>query len=159
MSLVFSQSASLLATVVQQWTRSYLRVYQESKKPLMTAHVQTFLSEGLELMPMMAEAAPGLIHVSVFLFFAGLGDVTLNIKTTVAVATVVPIIICGFVYLYSVVTSLTDPQSSYRSPFARLIWYFLPNRFRCNFARMEACQGQHAMKQTKEREDRDVRAV
>jgi len=92
MSLVFSQSASLLAMVVQQWTRSRLRVYQGSKKPLMTARVQTFLSEGLELMPMMAEAAPGLIHVSVFLFFAGLGDVTLNIKTTVSVATVVPII-------------------------------------------------------------------
>ena len=33
MSLVCSLSASLLATVVQQWTRSYLRVYQRSNPP------------------------------------------------------------------------------------------------------------------------------
>lgn len=159
MSLVFSLSASLLATAVQQWTRSYLRVYQGAKKPLKTARVQTFLSGGLELMPMMAEAAPGLIHVSVFLFFIGLGDATLNINTRVGIATLVPIILCGLVYLYSVVTSLMDPQSSYRSPFSRLIWYFLRNRFRRTFERMEARQEQHAMKQTKAREDRDVGAV
>ena len=159
MSLVFSLSASLLATVVQQWARSYLRVYQGPKNPLTTARVQTFLSDGLELMPMMAEAAPGLIHISVFLFFAGLGDAILNVNTTVGIATVIPIAICGLVYLYSVVASLTDPQSSYRSPFSLLIWYFLPNRIRRTFKKMETRQERHAMKQTKEREDRDVRAV
>ena len=159
MSLVCSLSASLLATVVQQWTRSYLRVYQRSKKPLKTARIQTFLSEGLELMPMMAEAAPGLIHISVFLFFAGLADAILKISTIVGVTIVVPIIICGFAYLYSVVAPLTDPQSSYRSPFFRLIWYILRNRFRRTFEKMEARQEQHAMEKTKEREVRDVRAV
>ena len=159
MSLVCSLSASLLATVVQQWTRSYLRIYQRSKNPLRTARIQTFLSEGLELMPMMAEAAPGLIHLSVFLFFAGLGDVVMNINTTVGVTTIVPIIICAFAYLYSVIAPITDPQSSYRSPFSSLIWYILPNRFRRTFEKMEACQEQHAMNQTKERECRDVRAI
>ena len=159
MSLVCSLSASLLATVVQQWTRSYLRVYQRSKNPLRTARIQTFLSEGLELMPMMAEAAPGLIHISVFLFFAGLADAILKINTIVGVTIVVPIIICGFAYLYSVVAPLKDPQSSYRSPFFRLISYILRNRFRRTFEKMEARQEQHAMEQTKEREDRDVRAV
>jgi len=159
MSLVFSLSASLLATVVQQWARSYLRVYHGSKKPLKTARVQTFLSEGLERMPMMAEAAPGLVHVSVFLFFVGLGDAVLNINTTIGVATIVPIIICGFVYLYSTVTSLTDPRSSYRSPFSRLMSYILRNRFHRAFKKMEERQEKHAMNPTKGREDRDVRAV
>jgi len=110
-------------------------------------------------MPMMAEAAPRLIHVSVFLFFAGLADAALNINTTVGVATVVPIIICGFFYLYSLVAPLTDPQSSYRSPFSGLIWYILRNRFRRTFAKMESHQEQHAMKHTEQRVDRDVRAV
>ena len=110
-------------------------------------------------MPMMAEAAPGLIHLSVFLFFAGLGDVVMNINTTVGVTTVVPIIICGSTYLYSVIAPITDPQSSYRSPFSSLIWYIIPNRFRCTFEIMEARQEQHAMNQTKERKDRDVRAI
>ena len=159
MSLVFSLSASLLATVVQQWARSYLRVYQGPKNPLKTARVQMFFSDGLILMPIMAEATPGLVHASVFLFFAGLGESILNINTTVGVATIFPIFICEFVYLYSVVASLTDPQSSYRSPFSLLIWYFLPNRIRRTFKKMEARQEQHAMKHTKERKDRDVRAV
>ena len=159
MSLVSSLSASLLATVVQQWTRSYLHVYQRSKNPLKTARIQMILSEGLELMPMMAEAAPGLIHVSVFLFFAGLADAILNINTTAGVTTVVPIIICGFFYLYSVFAPLTDPQSSYRSPFSRLMRYTLRNRFRRTFSKMEARQEQHAMSQTKGRGNRDVRAV
>ena len=159
MSLVCSLSASLLATVVQQWTRSYLRVYQRSKNPLKTARIQTFLSEGLELMPMMAEAAPGLIHISVFLFFAGLADAILKINTIIGVTIVVPITICGFAYLYSVIAPLTDPQSSYRSPFFRLIWYILRNRLRRTFEKMEARQEQHAMELTKEREGRDVRAV
>jgi len=159
MSLVFSLSAALLATVVQQWARSYLRVYQRSKDPLKTARVQTFLSEGLELMPIMAEATPGLAHVSVFLFFAGFGEATLNINATIGVATAVSIMICEFVYLYSVVAPLTDPQSSYRSPFFRFIWYTFRNCVHRTFAGMEARLEHHAMKHTKEREDRDVRAV
>jgi len=159
MSLVFSLSASLLATVVQQWTRSYLHVYQRSNDPLKTARIRMILYEGLELMPMMAEAAPGLIHVSVFLFFAGLADAILNVNTKVGVATVVPIIICGFFYLYSVVAPLTDPQSSYRSPFSRLMSYILRNRFRRTFEKMEKRQEKYAMNQTRGRGDRDVRAV
>jgi len=95
MSLVFSLSASLLATAVQQWARSYLRIYQGPKQPLMTARVQTFLSDGLKLMPMMVEATPGLIHISVFLFFMGLGDTILNVNTTVGITTVIPIATSG----------------------------------------------------------------
>ena len=110
-------------------------------------------------MPMMAEAAPGLIHVSVFLFFAGLGDAILKINTTVGVTTVIPIIICGFFYLYSVVAPLTDPQSSYRSPFSGLVWHIFPKRFLRTFAKIETRQEQNAMKQTKERKDRDVCGV
>ncbi|KAH8991529.1 hypothetical protein EDB92DRAFT_1860623 [Lactarius akahatsu] len=37
-----------------------------------------------------------LVHVSLFLFFLGLGDLLLNINTTVGITTVVPITICAF---------------------------------------------------------------
>jgi hypothetical protein len=75
MSLVFSLCAALLATLVQQWVRSYMRVFQRSGNPLKTARIRLFLFEGVELLPVVAEAVPGLIHVSLFLFFLGLSEV------------------------------------------------------------------------------------
>ena len=73
MSLVFSLCAALLATLVQQWVRSYMRIFQRSGNPLKTACIRLFLFEGVELLQ--AEAVPGLIHVSFFLFFQGLSEV------------------------------------------------------------------------------------
>ena len=46
-------------------------------------------------MPSVAEVVPGLLHISLFLFFAGLGDSLLNVNTTVGLSTVVPIGIGG----------------------------------------------------------------
>jgi hypothetical protein len=172
MSLVFSLSAALLATLVQQWVRSYMRVFQRSSNPLKTSRIRLFLFEGVELLPVVAEAVPGLIHVSLFLFFLGLSDTILNINTTVGVTTVVPIVVCGFLYLYSVVKPLTNPQSSYRNPFSGLIWYIIRKLRHAPFCRrlrdrmpvvgpekMEARQEHLAMKQTKGRKARDMQAV
>ena len=46
-----------------------------------------------------AEAVPGLLHVSLFLFFLGLADDTLNINTTIGLSTAIPIGFCGLVYI------------------------------------------------------------
>ena len=173
MSLVFSLCAALLATLVQQWVRSYMGVFQRSSNPLKTARIRQFLFEGVDLLPVVAEAVPGLIHVSLFLFFLGLGDVILNINLTVGFTTVIPIGICGLLYVFSVIAPLIYPQSSYRNPFSGLIWYIIRNlrhvpfseRFRgtvverLKLPKMEAHQERLAMDQTELREDRDVRAV
>jgi Family of unknown function (DUF6535) len=169
MSLVFSLSAAFLATLVQQWVRSYMRVFQRSSNPLKTSRIRLFLFEGVELLPVVAEAVPGLIHVSLFLFFMGLCDAMLNIDTTVGVTTVVPIVVCGFLYLYSVVAPLTNPKSSYRNPFSGLIWYIIRKLRHAPFCRrlrdrmvgpekMEARQEHLAMKQTEGRKARDMQA-
>jgi hypothetical protein len=52
-------------------------------------------------MPLVAEAVPSLLYISlpVFLFFAGLGDSQLS--TTVGLSTVVPIGIGGLLYALS----------------------------------------------------------
>jgi hypothetical protein len=68
-SLVCSLSAALLATLVQQWVRAYMRIFQQSSNPFKTARIRLFLFEGAGRLPMVAEAFPGLIHVSVILFF------------------------------------------------------------------------------------------
>ena len=171
MSLVFSLCAALLATLVQQWVRSYMGVFQRSSNPLKTARLRQFLFEGVGLLPVVAEAVPGLIHVSLFLFFVGLSDTILNINRTIGLTTVVPIGICGLLYVFGVIAPLINPQSSYQNTFSGLIWYIirklrpLSNRLRGTmFERLELPKmGEHqerlAMKRTEDRENRDVRAV
>jgi hypothetical protein len=169
-SLVCSLSAALLATLVQQWVRAYMRIFQQSSNPLKTARIRLFLFEGAERLPVVAEAVPGLIHVSLILFFWGLGDIIMHIDTAVFIATVVPIGVCACLYFYCAITPIWNPQSPYRTPFSGFIWYLIRklrrnpyyNRFRgrvAKFASMEARQEESAMKETEDRKKRDVRAV
>ncbi|KAI9459259.1 hypothetical protein BJY52DRAFT_1119023, partial [Lactarius psammicola] len=125
MSLVFSISAALLATLVQQWVRDYMHVFQRYSNPLKSARLRQYLYEGAEgwYMPVVAESVPGLVHVSLFLFFVGLGDSLLSVNTTVGVTTIVPITICGLLYVFSMFVPVIKPQSPFRNPFSGLIWY------------------------------------
>ena len=163
-SLVCSLSAALLATLVQQWVRSYIR---KSSNPLKTARIRLFLLEGTERIPVVAEVVPGLIHISLILFFWGLGDYILQIDTTVFVSTVVPLGVCVCLYLYCVVAPIRNPQSPYRTPFSGIIWNFIRKLHRrphsddkvAKLASMEVRQEHFAMEETDGRMDRDVRAI
>ena len=172
-SLVCSLSAALLATLVQQWVRAYMRIFQHSSNPLKTARIRLFLFEGAKRLPMVAEVVPGLIHVSVILFFWGLGDTVLQTDTMVFIFIVVPLGVCVCLYLYCVVSPIWNPQSPYRTPFSDIIWYLIRKLYRspyfnrfiakvvklASMASMAIRQEQFAMENTKGRLDRDVRAV
>ncbi|KAF8474331.1 hypothetical protein DFH94DRAFT_635772, partial [Russula ochroleuca] len=121
-SLVCSLSAALLATLVQQWVRAYMRIFQQSSNPLKTARIRLFLFEGTGLLPAVAEVVPGLIHVSLLLFLWGLCDIILQIDTAVFVSTVVPIVVCICLYLFCVIVPIWDLQLPYRTPFSDPIW-------------------------------------
>jgi hypothetical protein len=84
-ALIFSLSAALLAILVQQWVHDYMHVFQRYNDPLKSARLRIYLHEGSEgwYMPVVADAVPGLLHVSLFPFFAGLGDFVMNINITV----------------------------------------------------------------------------
>ncbi|KAH9958709.1 hypothetical protein BC827DRAFT_1135838, partial [Russula dissimulans] len=117
MALVFSLSAALLAILVQQWVRDYMHVFQRYSDPLKSARLRQYLHEGSEkwYMPVVAEAVPGLLHVSLFLFFVGLGDFVLNINATVGLSTIVPIGICGLLYIIAIFAPVIYPQSPYQN--------------------------------------------
>ncbi len=68
-------------------------------------------------MPMMPEAVPGCLHVSLFLFFVGLGDSLFNINTTVGMCTIVPISIYGLLYILTTFLPIISPQSPYQNSF------------------------------------------
>jgi hypothetical protein len=168
-SLVCSLSAALLATLVQQWVRAYMRVFQQSSNPLKTARIRQFLFEGAKRLPTVADFVPGLIHISLTLFFWGFGDLIFQIDKTVFITTMVPIIICVCLYIYCVVESIRNPQSPYRTPFSGFIWvliqklpripqYSRPPDNGAKSASMEARQEHYAMKDPPSRKDRDVRA-
>ncbi|KAI0278994.1 hypothetical protein BGY98DRAFT_1186246 [Russula aff. rugulosa BPL654] len=169
-SLVCSLSAALLATLVQQWARAYIRIFQQSRNPLNTARIRLFLFEGAKRLSSVAEFVPGLIHISLLLFFWGLSDTILQINTAVFVTTAVPIVVFVSLYLYCMIAPMWDPQLPYRTPFSDLIRHLVRrlhdsrcyNRFREKLvspASMEVHQEKNVMKPTKGRMDRDVRAV
>jgi hypothetical protein len=174
-SLVCSLSAALLATLVQQWARAYMRIFQQSRNPLKAARIRLFLVEGAERLPSVAEFVPGLIHISLILFLWGLCDIIFYTDKTVFISTVVPILVCVCLYIYCVVESIRNPQSSYRTPFSPYIWrliqilrHNLYNRIRIGLVNpvqhlqvtsMEAHREQSAIEQTEGWKNRDVRAI
>ncbi|KAI9439395.1 hypothetical protein BJY52DRAFT_1195723 [Lactarius psammicola] len=169
-SLVCSLSAALLAILIQQWVRSYMQVFQRYDHPLKRARFRQFFFEGANRMRTLAEAVPRLIHVSLFLFFLGLGDSMLSTNTTVGGTTIVPICFCGSFYLYSVSGHLRDLQSPYKTLISRPIFFLMQKfprpYFGARFLRkprtptsIEAYQEELVMGETEERKERDVRAI
>ena len=121
-------------------------------------------------MPIAAEAVPGLLHVSLFLFFAGLADSTLNINTTIGLSTTIPIGICGLLYIFTTIAPVIYPQSPYQTSFSGVIWYAIQKlrgrRFQDRDGRskpvstnMAQGQMQLSTEKTKERNGRDKRAI
>jgi len=172
MALIFSLSAALLATLVQQWVRDYMHVFQRYSDPLKSARIRQYLHEGCEgwYMPVVAEAVPGLLHTSVFLFFVGLGDFILNINTTVGLSTTIPIGIAGLLYIFTTFAPVIYPQSPYQNSFSGLIWYLIQTlrvwrykdregKSKSVSSNMVEGQMQLAMQETKGRRDRDARAI
>jgi hypothetical protein len=113
---------------------------------------------------------PGLLHVSLFLFFAGLADATLNINTTIGLSTTIPIGICGLLYIFITLAPVIYPQSPYQTSFSGAIWYAVQKlrgrRFKDRDGNVKSvstnmAQGQMqlSMEGTMDREGRDKRAI
>ncbi|KAH9989374.1 hypothetical protein BJV74DRAFT_773062, partial [Russula compacta] len=86
LSLVISLSCAMLATSVQQWTRRYLRVTQPARcNPHKRARMRAFFANGVDKFHVgwAVEALPALVHLSLFIFFAGLAIYLFNINHTV----------------------------------------------------------------------------
>ena len=174
MALIFSLSAALLAILVQQWVRDYMHVFQRYSDPLKSARLRQFLNEGSEgwYMPTLAEAVPGLLHMSLFLFFAGLVDSLLKINTTVGLSATIPIGIGVLLYIFTIFAPIIYPQSPYQSSFSGVIWYLFQKLHGRQYrdrgsnggrkpvsSNMAEGQMQLAMEETEERKDRDVQAI
>ena len=85
LSLVISLSCALVVLLLQQWARRYLRVAYPRYEPHRRARIRTFYKDGVETLriPLTIEVIPVLLHISLFLFFAGLSVYLLSINHTI----------------------------------------------------------------------------
>jgi hypothetical protein len=172
MSLVSSLSAALLALLVRQWVRNYMCAFEQYKGPLKRSRLRQYLHEGSErwYFRALAEAVPALLHISLFLLLVGLVDFNLNLNTTVAAYTIIPIGITGLFYVFTMLSPVLNPQSPYQNSFSELIWY-LTQKLRAHrykdrtgqskplSTNMATGQMELAMEKTDARMRRDERAI
>ncbi|KAI0245473.1 hypothetical protein BJV78DRAFT_1106382, partial [Lactifluus subvellereus] len=75
LSLAISLTCAMLATLLQQWARRYLRITQPPRySPHKRARIRAFFAHGVEKFHLSraADVLPTLVQLSLFLFFAGL---------------------------------------------------------------------------------------
>jgi hypothetical protein len=124
-SLVLSLTSALIATLLQQWARRYVELPNRPSDPNHRARVRSFLFLGTEIYKMRfaAQIAPTLLHLSVYLFFAGLVIVFRTINNSVAIAVEVAVGIFGLAYIALSVLPCLDVRCPYRTPMSPFLWY------------------------------------
>jgi hypothetical protein len=121
LSLTLSLICALAATLMQQWARRYMQLAEQQSTVHKRARTRSYLHGGVQAfgLSQVVEAVPALLHVAVFLFFAGLIDFLFSIDRTVG--RVILAVLCVFGCIYIMLTFLPNvrPNCPYRTPFSR----------------------------------------
>jgi hypothetical protein len=127
LSLVVSLTCALLATLLQQWARRYLRLTNPRCSPHKRARIRSFYAEGVEKLhlPWTVEALPTLLHISLFLFFAGLCVFLYGIHMTVFSVVIAWVGLCVVTYAYVTALPMLHKNSPYHAPLSTFIWFCL----------------------------------
>ena len=125
LSLVISLTCALLATLLQQWTRRYLRLTKPRFSPHKRARIRAFFAEGVERLhlPWAVEALPTLLHISLFLFFAGLCVFLFGIHQTIFSVVAACVGLCVVIYAYVTALPILHKDSPYHAPLSTFIWF------------------------------------
>ena len=124
LSLAISLTCALLATLLQQWARRYVKITQPRYSPEKRARIRAFFSEGVDKLhlPWAVEALPILLHLSLFLFFAGLLVYLYNVHQTVFSATAWWIGLCMAIYVCITFMPIFRHDSPYYAPLSSSAW-------------------------------------
>ena len=124
-SLVLSLASAFIATLLQEWARRYVEMPNVPSEPHYRARVRVFLFLGTKFykMRLVVQMAFSLLHLSIFLFFAGLMIVfhTINKKVAIAVDVAVGLFVLAYIML-SILPCL-DVRCPYRTPMSYILWY------------------------------------
>ena len=124
-SLVLSLTSALIATLLQQWARTYVDTPNVPSEPKKRAHVRLFLFLGTESYKMrhIVQMAFSLLHISVYLFFGGLVIIFHSVHKNVSIAVDVAVGLFGLAYLALSILPCLDVQCPYRTPMSYILWY------------------------------------
>ncbi|THU78074.1 hypothetical protein K435DRAFT_769723 [Dendrothele bispora CBS 962.96] len=130
LSLALALTCSLLATFVQQWTRDFIHKTSMRPSPVRHARILAFAYFGMRNFGMhtFIDVIPMLLHLSLFLFFAGLIGFLLpvnRILTYMMSGILVIIFVC---YIFLSCLPVLRLASPYRTPFSNALWH-LTNTF------------------------------
>ena len=122
LSLVISISCAVLATLLQQWARRYLKVTQTRYSLHKQARIRSFYHNGVErsFLPWAVEALPTLLHVSLVLFFAGLAVFLWNVNLTIFKMVLSWIGVCAALYGFTMLNSIFRRDSPCNTPLTPL---------------------------------------
>ena len=122
LSLVISISCAVLATLLQQWARRYLKATQTRHSLHKRARIRSFYHNGVEksFLPWAVEALPTLLHVSLVLFFAGLAVFLWNVNLTIFKMVLSWIGACTALYGFTMLISIFRRDSPYHTPLTPL---------------------------------------
>jgi hypothetical protein len=122
LSLVISITCALLATLLQQWARRYLKITQTRSSLHKRARIRSFFAEGVKKSHLVrvVEALPTLIHVSLSLFFAGLVVFLWNVNLTIFKLVLSWIGVCAAFYGCITFIPMFLRDSPYYSPLTPL---------------------------------------
>jgi hypothetical protein len=125
LSLAISLMCALLATLLQQWARRYISATQPLYSPHKRGRIRAFFAEGVDNLhlPWAVEALPALLHISLFLFFAGLLVFLFNTHHNVFIAVAWWIALLSLAYISITFMPLFRPDSPYYAPFSSTAWF------------------------------------
>jgi hypothetical protein len=113
----------MLATLVQQWAHRYLRItHREPSSPHDGARIRAFFSHGVEKLGFtrVVEALSALVHLSLFLFFAGLLIYLFNVNHTVFYAVACAVAVSAATYMLITFMPMLRLDSPYYAPLSSL---------------------------------------
>jgi hypothetical protein len=125
LSLAISLTSALLATLLQQWARRYLKVTQTHYSLHKRARIRAFFAEGVDksFLPLAVDTLPVLVHVSLFLFFAGLVVFLWNVNLTIFKSVLSWVSLCLALYGCVTIIPIYRHDSPYFTPLTALMRY------------------------------------
>ena len=125
LSLVISLTCAMLSTLLQQWARRYIRITQLPRRsPDKRAQIRAFFANGVNKFHVAwaVEALPTLVHLSLFIFFAGLLIFLFNINHTVFSAVVCWVALSAAAYACITIVPIFCHDSPYYAPLSLAAW-------------------------------------
>ena len=121
-----SVSCALLATSLHQWARRYIRLTQPARcSPEKRARKRAFFANGVDKMhiPWAVEGLPTLLHLSLFIFFAGLAIFLFNVDHEVFIFVVWWIGLFSMAYGLITLLPIIRQDSPYDAPLSIPAWF------------------------------------